>query len=80
MTWDNPGYACTIEDGTMKASDYVHILSTTLMDSLKYYGYEQEAIYLQQGNDPKHTSKLARAWFKENGTSLAPFKAEAELI
>ncbi|KAG1035544.1 hypothetical protein G6F43_013212 [Rhizopus delemar] len=38
---------------------YVHILSTTLMDSLKYYGYEQEAIYLQQGNDPKHTSKLA---------------------
>ncbi|KAG1489275.1 hypothetical protein G6F52_013509 [Rhizopus delemar] len=35
MTWDGPGYACAIEDGTMKASDYVHILSTTLMDSLK---------------------------------------------
>ncbi|KAG1142027.1 hypothetical protein G6F37_012713 [Rhizopus arrhizus] len=40
MTWDGPGYACTIEDGTMKASDYVHILSTTLMDSLNYYGYK----------------------------------------
>ncbi|KAG1551362.1 hypothetical protein G6F50_013187 [Rhizopus delemar] len=49
------------------SSDYVHILSTTLMGSLKYHGYEQEAIYFQQGNDPKHTSKLARAWFKENG-------------
>ncbi|KAG1114894.1 hypothetical protein G6F38_014135 [Rhizopus arrhizus] len=24
MTWDGPGYACAIEDGTMKASDYVH--------------------------------------------------------
>ncbi|KAG1488160.1 hypothetical protein G6F52_014011 [Rhizopus delemar] len=35
MTWDGPGYGCAIENGTMKASDYVHILSTTLMDSLK---------------------------------------------
>ncbi|EIE76883.1 hypothetical protein RO3G_01587 [Rhizopus delemar RA 99-880] len=67
MTWDGPGYGCAIENGTMKASDYVHILSTTLMDSLKYYGYELKAIYFQQDNDPKHTSKLARAWFKKNG-------------
>ncbi|KAG0773116.1 hypothetical protein G6F22_015153 [Rhizopus arrhizus] len=48
MTCNGPGYACTIEDGTMKASDHVHILSTTLMDSLNYYGYKQEAIYFQQ--------------------------------
>ncbi|EIE78144.1 hypothetical protein G6F55_013726 [Rhizopus delemar] len=34
ITWDGPGYACAIKDGTMKASDYVHILSTTLMDNL----------------------------------------------
>ncbi|KAG0818348.1 hypothetical protein G6F19_012708 [Rhizopus arrhizus] len=67
MTCNGPGYACTIEDGTMKASDHVHILSATLMDSLNYYGYKQEAIYFQQDNDPKHTSKLAQAWFKENG-------------
>ncbi|KAG1033560.1 hypothetical protein G6F43_013549 [Rhizopus delemar] len=67
MTWDGPGNACTIDAGTMKASDYAHILPSTLMDSLKYYGYEQEAIYFQQNNDSKHISKLARAWFKENG-------------
>ncbi|KAG1440773.1 hypothetical protein G6F55_013408 [Rhizopus delemar] len=47
MTWDGPGYGCAIENGTMKASDYVHILSTTLMHSLKYYGYQQESIYFQ---------------------------------
>ncbi|KAG1172475.1 hypothetical protein G6F35_016860 [Rhizopus arrhizus] len=80
MTCDGPGYACTIEDGTMKASDHVHILSTTLMDSLNYYGYKQKDIYFQQDNDPKHTSKLAHAWFKENGASLAPFKVEAEFV
>ncbi|KAG1141024.1 hypothetical protein G6F37_012884 [Rhizopus arrhizus] len=50
----------------MKASDYVGILSTTLMDSLDYYGYKHQDIYFQQGNDPKHTSKLARQWFKDN--------------
>ena len=44
----------------MKASDYVGILTTTLMDSLEYYGYSPQDIYFQQDNDPKHTSKLAR--------------------
>ncbi|EIE75543.1 hypothetical protein RO3G_00247 [Rhizopus delemar RA 99-880] len=67
MTWNGPGYGCAIENGTMKASDYVHILSTTLMDSLKHYGYQQESIYFQHDSDPKHTSKLAHVWFKENG-------------
>jgi hypothetical protein len=39
LQYDEPGYACWISEGTVKASDYVGILSTTLMDSLDYYGY-----------------------------------------
>ncbi|KAG1224872.1 hypothetical protein G6F67_009423 [Rhizopus microsporus] len=35
ITYDGPGYACWIHDETMKAVDYVNILETTLMDSLK---------------------------------------------
>ncbi|KAG1535994.1 hypothetical protein G6F49_013063 [Rhizopus delemar] len=66
ITHDGPGYACWIHDGTMKAVDYVNILETTLMDSLKYYGYNPEDIYFQQDKDPKHTSKLAKQWFVDN--------------
>lgn len=67
ITYDGPGYACWIHDGTMKATDYVNILETTMMDSLKYYEYKPEDIYFQQDNDPKHTSKLAKQWFKDKG-------------
>ncbi|KAG1044621.1 hypothetical protein G6F43_011430 [Rhizopus delemar] len=66
ITYDGPGYACWISEDTMKASDYVGILGTTLMDSVEYYGYRPQDIYFQQDNDLKHTSKLARQWFKEN--------------
>ena len=66
ITYDGPGYACRIYDGTMKKEDYVRILDTTLMDTLNYYNYDPKNIYFQQDNDPKRTSKAAKAWFEES--------------
>ncbi|KAG0803100.1 hypothetical protein G6F20_013826 [Rhizopus arrhizus] len=66
ITYDGPGYACRIYDGTMKKEDYVHILNTTLMDTLYYYNYDPKSINFQQDNGPKHTSKVAKTWFEEN--------------
>jgi hypothetical protein len=38
ITYGGPDYACWISEGTMKASDYVGVLSTTLIDSLDCLG------------------------------------------
>ncbi|KAG1225921.1 hypothetical protein G6F67_009170 [Rhizopus microsporus] len=61
MTYYGPGYACQIVDGTMKSEDYIHILDTTLKDSLEYYDLTWNDVYLQQDNDPKHMSKKTLA-------------------
>jgi hypothetical protein len=40
ITYDGPGYACQIFDGTMKKEDYIHILETTLKDAMEWCGYD----------------------------------------
>jgi hypothetical protein len=67
ITYDSPGYACKIYDGTMKKEDYIHILETTVKDTMEWYGYDPKGVYFQQDKDTKHTVKVTRAWFEENG-------------
>ncbi|CEJ05215.1 hypothetical protein RMCBS344292_19161 [Rhizopus microsporus] len=50
----------------MDSKAYQHILGTTYMDTLKYYGMNKSLVYLQHDNDPKHKSKSIIAWLNNN--------------
>ena len=69
MGWDGPGYASMIE-GRMDAETYVELMEGPLMETLEYWGKEPGEIIFQQDNDPKHTSKLAKSWFKDHGIQV----------
>jgi hypothetical protein len=60
MLWDGVRYACEI-DGIMDADLYVKILEDDLQASIKFYDKNVEDIIFEQDNDPKHTSKKAKA-------------------
>ncbi|KAG1316844.1 hypothetical protein G6F62_013245 [Rhizopus arrhizus] len=57
MTYEGPGYACQIYDGTMNSDLYQHILDTTLRETMEYYDMDWSTAYFQHDGDPKHRSK-----------------------
>jgi hypothetical protein len=69
MGWDGVGYATKI-DGRMDGDLYMAILEDELQQTLGYYDKSADDIIFQQDNDPKHTSKKAQNWFKDNGINV----------
>ena len=63
--------------GNMKAPLYADILDDEFLQTLEYYGLEKEEIVFQQDNDPKHTSHIARRWFKDNKVNVLEWPAQS---
>jgi len=76
MLWDGVGYAVKI-DGRMDGPLYVQIMEDDLQNSLEYYGYTPDNIIFQQDNDPKHTSGVAKTWFKDHGFEVLLWPAQS---
>ena len=65
--WHGATEIC-IFDGIMDAAIYVRILQVALLPTLQRPEYEKGHCFMQD-NDPKHTSRVAKAFFSENGVN-----------
>jgi hypothetical protein len=57
----------------MNAQQYVSILEESFLGSIRDWNIHLRNVIFQQDNDPKHTSKLAQTWFKENKVQVLPW-------
>jgi hypothetical protein len=69
MTAQGVGYACRINGG-LDGKLYECILDDEFLKTLEDYGLEMDEIIFQHDNDSKHTSNIARQWFKDKGVKV----------
>jgi hypothetical protein len=60
------------------AVQYVDILECAIVPLYNHYQNQRHTfLYFQQDNDSKHTLKLAKAWFRNQGIAVFPWPAKS---
>lgn len=62
--------------GIMKKEDYIRILDENVKESAEKLKLGQNWMY-QQDNDPKHTAKVVKKWFKDNDISVLEWPSQS---
>ena len=61
-------------DSHLTGEKYVNILDNNLLPSARKFGLASSFVF-QQDNDPKHTSRVAKAYFDSNKIPVLPWPA-----
>ena len=62
--------------GIMKKEDYIRILDENVKESAKKLQLGHNWKY-QQDNDPKHTAKVVKKWFKDNNVNVLEWPSQS---
>ncbi|KAJ3518197.1 hypothetical protein NMY22_g13810 [Coprinellus aureogranulatus] len=72
LSYHGPGCLHHI-NGCMDSNQYTSILQESFLGSLQDRKVQPHTIIFQQDNDPKHKSKLATNWFRQQNIELLPW-------
>jgi DDE superfamily endonuclease len=76
MGWNEVGKLIEVQE-KMNAEQYCKILEDGLVESFEELEVEEGERIFQEGNDPKHTSKLTTKWFKDNDIYVLVWPAQS---
>jgi len=76
IEWNGVEHLAEVKE-RMDADQYVAILEKHMPSSLEESGIPEEKVIFQQDNNPKHTSKKAKKWIKNNNITLLDWPAQS---